>query len=80
VAHVDDEEGDADAWHTWKLTEPAGAAPPALPVTVAESPQLLPIVGLLGGTSVVAMVGVVFGETQPFVSPSAAGVVDSVPV
>ena len=70
VLHVEDEDGDVDAWQTKKLTDPAGAAPPVLPVTVAESPHALPTAVLLGGKSVVAMVGVVFGAMQP---PSGMG-------
>ena len=79
MAHVDDEEADGDAWHTWKLADTTGAAPPTLPVTVAESPQLSLTMGLLGGTSVVAMVGVVFVPLQSLGSSSAASVVVSVP-
>ena len=51
-----------------------------LPVTVAVSLQLLPTVVLVGDTSVVAMVGLVFCGRQPFGRCSAASVVVSVPV
>ena len=58
VVHVELDEGEADALQTEKLTDPAGAPPVELPVTVAESLQALPTVVLSGVTSVVAMVGV----------------------
>ena len=49
-------------------------------MTVALSPQLFDTHVLLGGDSVVAMVGVVFVGTQPLGRLSAASVVLSVPL
>jgi len=49
------------SWHTVKATEPRGGPPTALPVTTAESDQLLPITGWFGDcgkATVVAIVGV----------------------
>jgi hypothetical protein len=78
--HVAGDEEEVDDLHTKKPTEPAGAAPSVLPVTVAESPQLLPTVVLVGGAIVVVIVGVVFDGMQPFGRSSAESVVESVPL
>jgi hypothetical protein len=46
------------SWHSVQLTVPVGAPPAVLPVTVAESPHVLPTVVPLGGTIVVVNPGV----------------------